>query len=433
MKIKKPIKGLIVLFILILLLSSLIPAQTGSAIHSGTAQNSKSVLIINLTGDINSGSSSLINYELSDINSSYVAAVVINLNTDSGILENMIDIVNTINSVEGQGIPVYAYTDSYATHTGAYIAMAANKTYMSGNAVIGSAAPASTGSTSENQLLMADMCSLMSEQAIEHGKNETAAVLMVENNTLYTENTALSNGVINGKSNSLTSMLATLNLSSYKIIYANESLYDQFLSGLSNPVVAGVLLLLGIVAIFLDFYHGTIILSVTGVILIALGLVGVELIGASIFGLILILIAGILIFLELKTNHGIALLAGLITGLAGIYFLGSSFDSANPGYSPSPFGLSFYATGIIIVALGIVLVFYLRNIIKSQLKNHYTGSEALIGVSGIAITDMDKNQKGFITIDGVEWEAINSGEAIKSGNTVMVTGRDGLKLIIKRM
>jgi membrane-bound serine protease (ClpP class) len=197
-------------------------------------------------------------------------------------------------------------------------------------------------------------------------------------------------------------------------------------------MVDGIFILIGILAIFLDFYHGSVILSVTGIVLIILGLLGAELINASVVGLIFLLIAAVLIFLELKTQHGIALLAGLITGIIGIYFLASSYYTSNPGYSPSPFGMSFYLTAILIVILGIILILYIRKIIKSYKRKNFTGSEALIGTDGTAVNNIPKNEKGFVSLDGIKWEAINNGDDINANDTITVVGRTGIKLIIKK-
>ncbi|MEM0139228.1 MAG: NfeD family protein [Ferroplasma sp.] len=432
MKRYKIVKIFILIFIILILISSLLPVSKNS--NNTVSVQSKSVLIINLTGDINAGSSTLFHTELSAINSSYIAAVVINMDSKGGELENMLTIVNYINAAEALGIPVYTYigSGSNGLYTGAYIAMASDKIYMCNSSEIGSAKPYVIGTAAEKQDVENDMSSLMYSMALSHSKNTSAAVSMVINDSSYNGKNAMAAGLINGNSNSINSMLKELNLSNYNRVYVGESLFDQFLSSLSNPVIAGILILIGIVAIFLDFYHGTVILSVAGIIMIGLGLLGAELIDASFFGIILLLVAGVLIFLEFKTNHGIALLSGLIIGMVGIYFLASAYGTANPGYSPSPFGMSFYITGIIILILGMLLIIYLKKIIKSQSNSHYTGAEALIGHTGIAMDNINKNENGFISIDGIEWEA-TAMDNIKKYDNVMITGRDGLKLIVKKI
>jgi membrane-bound serine protease (ClpP class) len=231
----------------------------------------------------------------------------------------------------------------------------------------------------------------------------------------------------------MNAMLAGLNLSAYGKEYVHQSVYDNFLGFIANPLIAGIFILIGIVAVFLDLYHGTIVLSVIGVVMIGLGLLGADIINASIFGLILLLLAGILIFLEFKTNHGIALLSGLITGIAGIYFLASSYGTSSPGYSPAPFGESFYMFSIAIILIGILLIIYISKILKSQRREIYTGAESLKGHSADVVTPMKRNGKGFVMIDGVQWEAINIGVDVNRSEKVVIIERKGLTLIVKKI
>ncbi len=434
----KIFKIALIIFLASLLLISFNTHVNGNADKHSPYANSpqKSILIINLTEEINPGSSNMFRRELSNINSSHVSAVIINMNTPGGILANMISMVQYINNTEAKGIPVYTYIppDSLGASAGSYVAMASTSIYMGKGSEIGPSTPIVVGGTSLEQKHTTDaMESFMTAMANAHNRNATAAFNMVSNNTAYNETQAVKNGVVNGYSPSLNAFINSENLSSYNRIYANENAYDQFLSFLSDPTIDGIFILLGIVAIFLDFYHGTVLLSITGIVLIVLGLLGAEIIGASIVGLIFLLMAAVLILLEFKTNHGIALLSGLITGIVGIYFLASSYDTANPGYSPSPFGICFYISAIIIVILGIILVLYIHKILKSFLKKRFTGAESIIGGTGESRSNITKGSTGFISIEGIEWEAVNVGmDEINKDDRVTIIGRDGIKLLVKK-
>jgi membrane-bound serine protease (ClpP class) len=81
-----------------------------------------------------------------------------------------------------------------------------------------------------------------------------------------------------------------------------------------------------------------------------------------------------------------------------------------------------------------VTIYYLYKIISSQRGRKYTGSESMTNLIGIARSNIDKNGGGFITIDGVSWEVINNGdEDIEKYDKVVVTGRTGLKLMVKKI
>lgn len=431
-------KGLLISLLTLILLLLIISAANGTGNVAGPdkVSNGKTVLIINLTGTISAGSTNMFRFELSNINNSTIKAVVINMNAGDGILDQAIDMDKYINSVENKGIPVYAYIMPFgsASYTGTYVAMDATGLYMAPGTSIGISEPALIGGTAAEDRADAEyFAGIMGNMASLHGHNATAAESMVINDTDYSASEASAINLSSGISPSMYAMLGNLNLSTYPREYANQSFYDNFLNFIGNPLIAGILILIGIVAVFLDLYHGTIILSVTGVVMIALGLLGADIINASIFGLMLLLLAGILIFLEFKTNHGIALLAGLITGIAGIYFLASSYETSSPGYSPSPFGTDFYLTSIAIVLAGILLVIYISRILKSQKKEHYTGIESIIGHSAVVSTPMKRNEKGFVSIDGVQWRAMNTGVDVKRSETVIIIQRKGLTLIVKKI
>jgi len=95
----------------------------------------------------------------------------------------------------------------------------------------------------------------------------------------------------------------------------------------------------------------------------------------------------------------------------------------------------FFSLGLALFLVIItVIIYYIHAIISSQRRKRYTGSKALINSIGTASKDIVKNGSGFITIDGVSWEVINKGDDdIKKYDKVIVTGRNGLKLIVKKM
>jgi membrane-bound serine protease (ClpP class) len=113
-----------------------------------------------------------------------------------------------------------------------------------------------------------------------------------------------------------------------------------------------------------------------------------------------------------------------------IYFIPVDYASAIPGSL-------IFAVILAIVAFIVIItftVYYLYKIIASQQRRRYTGAESMINVIGTASNKIDKNGSGFITIDGVSWEVVNTGnEDIEKYDSVVVTGRTGLKLMVKKI
>ncbi len=404
----------------------------GTIASPARAANPPSVVVIHLDQQIDQGSASMITSALSGLTPANTKAVIIEMNTPGGILENMIQIVNAINNTEAAGVPVYTYIPSgdMGASAGSYVAMATSYIGMGSGSSIGAALPTvEGGSASQQTRIENQMVALMESMAFEHNRNVSAALSMVVNDTTYTESQAVSNGVANGYSLNLTTFIKSQGLENFPINNVTPSFYDNFISFLSNQFIIGILIILGAIAILVDFYHGSVLLSVVGVIMIALGLVGAEVIEASIIGIAFILIGVVLIFLEMKIGHGFALISGVIMAVVGTFLLGSPQYSANPGYSPSPVTSGSVVSAIIVVILAIAAALYLRKIALSIKAKKTTGSEAIIDKKGVVRVEI--NPIGWISIEGVQWKARSiDGTKIDQGRIVRVMGREGLTLVV---
>ena len=401
---------------------------------SSSATTSQNVLVLNLHEEIDPGSSHFISSALAGVNKNNTVAVVIDMNTPGGILQNMLYIINAINATQSLGIPVYTYVPSYggAASAGSYIALASTAVYMGNGTVIGPSTPIVVGGTSLEQNHTENyFISYMGAIAQENHHNVTAAEIMVSHDTAYTGVQAISNGLVNGYASNLTTFLAKMNLSGYNVITQNPGYYDNFLSFLSNTTVDGLFILVGSIAILADIYHGTAVLTIVGIALIALGLLGAEIVSASLVGLILVMMGAIFIFLEAKTGHGVALISGVIVTLFGTFMLASPYFSSNPGYSPSPFGTGDIVAAVLIAVIAVVVGLLVRRIAISFRAKKFTGSESLIGKT--AVVRKAINPMGTVSVDGIQWRArTEDGSLVDSNAKVTVVGREDLVLVVKK-
>ncbi|MEM0158213.1 MAG: nodulation protein NfeD [Thermoplasmataceae archaeon] len=418
--------------ILILIFFTLsIMVQTASG-----GQPSKDVIVLNLHEEIDPGSSAFFSSYLSAVSRSTTAAVVIDMNTPGGILNNMLEMIQYINATEEMGVPVYTYIipDGNGASAGSYVAMACTGIYMGPGSYIGPSTPIVVGGTSLEQNHTENaMLALMESMAYSHGRNVTAAYAMVENNTAYTASQALQIGLVNGIYSNLSSMLDGLNLSQYPVVQEYPGFYDNFLSFISNTTVDGLLILIGSIAILADLYHGTAVLSIVGIVMMALGLLGAEVIGASYVGIFLLLTGAVLIIAEVKLGHGYALISGVVAAIIGMFLLASPYLSSNPnpGYSPSPFGVYDYLASVMIGLGAVVFGLFIRRIAISFRSRPAVGPESIIGKEGVAKSDIA--QSGWVSLEGIQWRARSqSGELIPRGSEIVVTSRENLVLVVKK-
>ena len=110
-------------------------------------------------------------------------------------------------------------------------------------------------------------------------------------------------------------------------------------------------------------------------------------------------------------------IAGFLTFLAvqGITYFGSPQTEA--------------VLAVAFSALAALFIFIGYKAIESIFYKVRTGKEALIGSNGVATTDL--NPKGTVRVMGEFWQATTKNVTTKKGETVLVTGIDGMFLIVK--
>ena len=210
-------------------------------------------------------------------------------------------------------------------------------------------------------------------------------------------------------------------------MHLSENLYEQIISALSNATLDGILFLVGIIAIVLDIYHPTIVLTILGVIAIVAGLVGAEIIGASLLGIVILVIAAALIVAELKLGHGFALMAGVVLGAFGIYYLTLGLP-----YSPSPITEIVEIELGLLVTFGVIIGLYIRWVIGPvRRRSKLTGPEAMIGKIGVAISDL--KPKGEVRVAGEIWRAESLSGEVAKGEQVSVKALKGLVVMVEKV
>jgi len=201
-----------------------------------------------------------------------------------------------------------------------------------------------------------------------NGRNQTATGLMVSLGLSYTNTEAVRNHSITATLNktSVAGALVALGVPSDTPINT-PGISSTLISIFSNPNVATLLFLVGVFAVLVDVFHPTIVLSVVGVSVIALALFGLGIFGASPLAISLMIIGAAFIFLEVKTQHGISALIGVIIFIVGFLFVFQfpPASASSTSLPPANFSGIPDITYALLVALGTTIVIgslYLRRI-----------------------------------------------------------------------
>jgi len=378
-----------------------------------------SAIVVNFNVPVDAGSADYVQHA-AQLAIDDRADLILVMNTPGGLLANMVQIVESIQTVQDAGLAVYTYVPpvAFAASAGSYIALATNATYMGSGSIIGPSTPYIVGGDpSEVQHVQNAMIAYISSLAQKNGYNVTAAANMAQNNVAYPASEAAAIGLVSGMAETFESFLAQVGLTGVPLTTFNEPLYDQFLSFLSDPTVDGLFILVGIIALVLDLFHRTLFLSVVAVIFIALGFLGAQVIGASIVGILMLIIAAALVILEVKAGHGLFAVTGVGLGVAGTYLL-----AYNVRYSPSPYGVEQYVilggTGAALVVAFLYLT-RIRRALMAQPKLIDPGR--IVNMTGRATTDLVPGKDGVANVGAEDWTA-QSDRFIPKGSLIRVTG-----------
>lgn len=365
------------------------------------------------------------------------SVLIVELDTPGGLVESTREIVKEILQSE---IPVIVYVSpsgARAASAGLFIVLASHVAVMAPSTHIGAAHPVELTGKADPKMMEKvanDLSAWAKNLAETRGRNATFAQEAVLESKSITEKEALEMKVIDFIANDLTELIdklegktikikdreITLALRGGKVEKIEEDLKTKFLKVLANPNLVYFLLMLGLLGLYFELSHpGAIFPGVFGAICLILAFLGLSIIPMNYAGLALILLAGILFFLETQiASHGLLTLGGIISLLLGSLIL----------FGHNPPALRVYQPFLITVVLTFAGLFggitYLA--VKSIRKKPVSGSEGLIGKEGKAVTAISPSG-GKIFVEGEIWQAY-SDEYIPENSRVKVTEKKGFTL-----
>jgi len=197
----------------------------------------------------------------------------------------------------------------------------------------------------------------------------------------------------------------------------------RILNALSDPNIAYILMLLGIYGLIFELSNpGAILPGVVGAICLILAFYSFQTLPINYAGLLLILLAIVMFIAEIKVpSYGMLTVGGVVSMILGSLMLVKT---------DLPFmQISWWVILPTAAATAGFFALVIGMAWKSHRRRPVTGIEGFIGTTGRARTEI--NMKGQILIQGELWEAIST-EPIREGESIEVTGIDGLKLRVKR-
>ena len=424
--------------------SALFLASLFFAVCSTTALAAPSngtVLAVLLDGAITPASDDIVSSAIQEAESGNYQAVLLMLDTPGGGLAETMTIIEQI---ERTSVPVigYVYPDgAKAWSAGTLILMSSDLAAMAPHTIIGSAQPVMLSPTGETKPIndsktINAIVALIEEKARAHGRNETAAREFVLSNLNLNADDAKKYGSIEYISSNPDDLLnqingsevknATLATSGADVKYFEPPANLQLLKLLSDPMIAGLLLLVGLYAIIFGISSPGIGAEAFGVIALALGLIGLGF-DVNFGGLFLMLVGVALILVELHSHSfGILAAAGLICITIGsILLVPTSYPQ---WYIPGDYQRSMAAAFILpSLILGGFLAFAVYKIARIRFAKPVIGQ--IIEEEAEALDRLAP--KGYVSFHGEYWKA-EAEETVEKGQKVVIVGKDGSVLKVRR-
>jgi membrane-bound serine protease (ClpP class) len=371
-------------------------------------------------------------------------AVVLELNTPGGGLEETLAILDAMTRTP---LPVIGYvfpSGGSAVSAGTMILVSADLAAMAPFSTIGSVQPVIVGPEGLEPVEEAKIINFLVENLAanmaKQGRNASLAERFVVDNLNLQADAALERGAIELVATDIRDLLAkadgrttvlkgvTLDVAGATIVRFEPSLRLRVLSVLSNPFIAGLLLIIGLYALIFGVSapgHGA---EVFGVIAIVLALVGLGL-SVDPLAIFLILLGVAFLLVEVFTpGFGVFGAAGIVSVLVGTLFLAP--------IRPPEFVVSRdYQIALLVAlliptaAVGTFLLFALYKVL--QVRRRKPVWSGMVGETARTVDPVGPEGEGYVMYEGELWLA-RSEEPIPPEAEVYIHAKDGPVLFVAR-
>jgi membrane-bound serine protease (ClpP class) len=447
------------------LLAALMPAfstaldeqPTPTTEDTPTVVADRRAILLDVQGPIGPATADYLIQSLEKSSERNAELVIIRMDTPGGLDASTRDIIKAILN---SPVPVATFVapgGARAASAGMYILYASHIAAMSPATNVGAATPVSiiggeqqeqkqepgendgddkpeidTGNTMKRKVIN-DAVAYARGLAKRHGRNADWAELAVREAASITSEKALEIGVIDliatdigdllnqvhGKSIEVRGREWILDTAALQIEQLEPDWKNELLGVITSPTIAYLLLLIGVYGLFFEGYNpGAVFPGVIGAICLLIALYAFQMLPVNYAGFALLALGIILMIGEaVAPSFGVLGIGGIISLVIGSIIL---IDTDVPGYM-----ISRPLIGALALFAGLGLMAIVGIALKARLRPVVSGREQLIGASGTALTDIYR--EGEVFVHSERWSAV-SGSPLHKGQSVVVTGIDGLTL-----
>jgi len=410
---------------------------TGIALTSAVGADVAPVDLIKIEGAISPVTLRLVESALDRARLDGAQALVIQLDTPGGLERSMRAIAQRMLNAE---IPVIVYvspTGARAASAGVFLTLAAHVAAMAPATNIGAAHPVAIGGGGDKESMKKvanDAAAFIRTVALERGRNADWAEKSVRQSVSITEREAVRLKVVDLVADSVPDLLAKIDGRTVKTTRGTVTLAtrtavvkpieigfrDRVLNVITDPNVAYVLMMLGMLGLFFELSNpGVILPGVIGGISLILAFFAFQSLPINYAGLLLILFGIALLVAEIKVvSHGILAMGGIVAMALGSLML---FDSPDVG-----FRISWWVIAPTVGATAGLFLFVVAAGMRALKRRPLLGASGMIGETAVARGPLAHD--GQVAVHGELWNAIVEGDPVPDGAPVRVVGVEGLTL-----
>ena len=404
--------------------------------------SAQTVISIKIDGAINPVVATFIHRSIEQATGENAACLLIHLNTPGGLLKSTRIIVGDI--LESP-VPVIVYVSPAGAHAGSagvFITLAADIAAMAPGTNIGAAHPITMQGSPDsimNSKSTNDAAAFIRTIAEYRNRNLQWAEDAVRQSVAISANEALQKNIIDlivsndrellnridGKLIKHDSSSFVLHTRGATIQLLEMGFTEKLLNIISDPDIAYILLMLGLLGLLFELFNpGIIFPGIIGFISLVLAFYALNTLPVNYAGLALIVFGVVLLLLEIKVvSHGMLAIGGIVALLTGSLML------IKPG---SGLELMKISRVLIISTVAVTSGFFLFVIgmgIKAQRRKPVTGIKALVGETAFTLNEL--NPSGRVSIHGEIWNAVSVSGKINTGEQVRVTEVKNLILYVE--
>ncbi|HWF09148.1 MAG TPA: nodulation protein NfeD [Bryobacteraceae bacterium] len=418
--------------------SCLRAGRTAIAFLIAASALSARVRQIDVEGAIEPVTSEVVASAIAQAQQEHADAVLIRLSTPGGLMDPMRDIVEQIFRCP---IPVIVWTGpsgARAASAGFFLLEAGDVAAMAPGTNTGASHPVLASGSQMDPILRTkienDAAALMRTIAEHRGRNEASAEKTVRESASYTEREALDQHLIDVIAPDAAMLIRqldgrqitrfdgrrqTLHLANEQIDVYAPSLRQKVLLAIADPNIALLLLVLGAIGIYVEFSSpGLVAPGVFGAVLALLGLSALSVFPIDWLGAALMVVGFASFVLEAKfTTHGVLTAAGAIALMLGAVLL---IDTNVPELR-----IHWLTAAGLAIPFALITSLLLSIAVRARRNKVVTGVEGMVGLTGIAVGDLDP--AGKVLVRGEYWNA-RAPASVAAKEPVRVTGVDGLTL-----